>query len=120
MHCASQRADDSTIPLESLPETVQRTLKVFDRDDDGTLDVAELTRAADMYKDSQSMVKRLRKVVVVLFLVLVATIGVIVGLTAVVVEESKEAKVSSNGVQVRKGASTPVATGDVTAHGSIY
>ena len=53
----------------------------------------------------------MRRVVIILFVVLVAVVGVIVGLTAVVVEESKESKVSQSGVQTRNGGTAVVSNG---------
>ena len=52
-------------------------------------------------------------------MVLCATIGVITGLTVVVVESAKETKTSSSGITTVKGADTPTASGSVTVTSSI-
>ena len=106
-------AKEGSIALSTLPKEVQPSLKVFDVDGDGTVAPLELARAAELYKESKNSVKRLTRAVVVLFLVLVALVGTIIGLTAVVIEESKETKVDSSGVTTVKGADTPAATAAV-------
>lgn len=53
-------------------------------------------------EDSKNQVKKLTKAVIALFLVLVLTIGAIVGLVVVVVEGAKETKTSSS-VRVAEG-----------------
>ena len=58
-------------------------------------------------------------VVIILFLVLCATIGVITGLTVVVVESAKETKTSDSGITTVKGKDTPTATGSVSVSSSL-
>eukprot|EP00976_Prorocentrum_cordatum_P058416 1172696-Prorocentrum_minimum.AAC.1 len=121
MYCALKKSQkDGTISIATLPKELQPTLKVFDVDDDGSVAPLELARAAELYKDSKNQVKRLYKAVAVLFIILMALVGCIVGLVAVVVEESKESTVSGNGMSYVKGSSTPVVTGGVQAEASIY
>lgn len=88
-------------------------MEVFDVDGDGTVGTAELARAAELYKDSKNMVKRLTKAVAILFLVMIALVGTIVGLTAHVIESSKETETGDSGVTYVKGSNTPSATAGV-------
>ena len=73
-------------------------------------------RAAELYQDSKNMVKRLAKAVVVLFLVMVALVGTIVGLTAHVIESAKETETSGDGITYVKGTDQPTATGGIVSH----
>ena len=59
------------------------------------------------------MVKRLTKAVAILFLVMIALVGTIVGLTAHVIESSKETETGDSGVTYVKGSNTPSATAGV-------
>ena len=56
------------------------------------------------------MVKRLTKAGAILFLVMIALVGTIVGLTAHVIESSKETETGDSGVTYVKGSNTPSAT----------
>lgn len=47
-----QSFDD--IPLESFPDEVQKIMRVFDADGDGTISVSELVRGADLYVQSEN------------------------------------------------------------------
>ena len=117
MYAAAKKAnEEGCIALKSLPQDLQKTLQVFDVDGDGTVGTAELARAAELYQDSKNMVKRLAKAVAVLFLVMVALVGTIVGLTAHVIESAKETETSGDGITYVKGSDQPTATGRVTSY----
>ncbi|XRB11719.1 EF-hand domain-containing protein [Pseudoscourfieldia marina] len=103
---------EGSISIKTLPKEIQPTLKAFDVDGDGTVAPLELARAAELYKQSKKTAKRLMIFAGVLMVVLCALVGVIVGLTAVVVEESKESKASGDGTLTKKGTSTPIAVGE--------
>jgi hypothetical protein len=105
--------------LKSLPQDLQKTLQVFDVDGDGTVGTAELARAAELYQDSKNMVKRLAKAVAVLFLVMVALVGTIVGLTAHVIESAKETETGGDGITYVKGTDQPSATGGIVSYDSL-
>ena len=112
---------EGSIAIKTLPKEIQPTLKVFDVDGDGTVAPMELARGAELYKDSKKTAKRLTIFSGVLLLILLALVGVIVGLTAVVVEASKETKTDSKtGITFAKGSSKPSATAKVTKTDSIY
>ncbi|XRB19677.1 EF-hand domain-containing protein [Pseudoscourfieldia marina] len=112
---------EGSIAIKTLPKEIQATLKVFDVDGDGTVAPMELARGAELYKDSKKTAKRLTIFSGVLLLILCALVGVIVGLTAVVVENSKETKTDSKtGITYAKGSSKPSATAKVTKTDSIY
>jgi len=120
MYAAAKKAnEEGCIALKSLPQDLQKTLQVFDVDGDGTVGTAELARAAELYQDSKNMVKRLAKAVAVLFLVMVALVGTIVGLTAHVIESAKETETSGDGITYVKGSDQPTATGRVTSYDSL-
>ena len=65
------------------------------------------------------MVKRLAKAVAVLFLVMVALVGTIVGLTAHVIESAKETETSGDGITYVKGSNQPTATGRVSSYDTL-
>jgi len=110
---------DGSIAISTLPKEIQPSLKEFDVDGDGTVAPNELAMAAKMYKESKNQVKQLRRALAVVFLVLVLTIAAVVGLTAVVVEESKETKTRSDGITLVKGTNTPAAAATVTEVASL-
>ena len=120
MYAAAKKAnEEGCIALKSLPQDLQKALQVFDVDGDGTVGTAELARAAELYEDSKNMVKRLAKAVAVLFLVMVALVGTIVGLTAHVIESAKETETSGDGITYVKGSDQPTATGKVTSYDTL-
>ena len=120
MYAAAKKAkEEGCIALKSLPQDLQKTLQVFDVDGDGTVGTAELARAAELYQDSKNMVKRLAKAVAVLFLVMVALVGTIVGLTAHVIESAKETETSGDGITYVKGSDQPTATGTVRSYDTL-
>ena len=120
MYAAAKKAnEEGCIALKSLPQDLQKALQVFDVDGDGTVGTAELARAAELYEDSKNMVKRLAKAVAVLFLVMVALVGTIVGLTAHVIESAKETETSGDGITYVKGSDQPTATGRVTSYDTL-
>ena len=120
MYAAAKKAnEEGCIALKSLPQDLQKTLQVFDVDGDGTVGTAELARAAELYQDSKNMVKRLAKAVAVLFLVMVALVGTIVGLTAHVIESAKETETSGDGITFVKGTDQPTATGGIASYDSL-
>ena len=73
-----------------------------------------------MYKDSKNMTNRLIKAVAVLLLVMLALVGTIVGLTAHVIEESKETKTDTSGVTRVAGSDMPVSTGSIRVLNSLH
>ncbi|XRB19648.1 EF-hand domain-containing protein [Pseudoscourfieldia marina] len=105
---------EGSIAIKTLPKEIQPTLKVFDVDGDGTVAPMELARGAELYKESKKTTKRLTIFSGILLVILCALVGVIVGLTAVVVEASKETKTDSKtGITFAKGSGKPsAATGD--------
>lgn len=121
MYCEMKKANkEGSIAIKTLPKEIQPTLRVFDVDDDGTVAPLELARAAELYKQSRNQVRRLAMSVGVLLVILLALVGTIVGLVAVVVEESKETKVSVTGVSTAKGSSAVTATGTVRAQSTLF
>ena len=104
---------EGSIAIKTLPKEIQPTLKVFDVDGDGTVAPMELARGAELYKGSKKTAKRLMTFSGVLLLILCALVGVIVGLVAVVVENSKEMKTDVGGLTLAKGTSKPAATATV-------
>jgi len=121
MYCQMKKAHkDGSISIAALPKELQPTLKVFDVDGDGCVAPLELARAAELYKDSKNQVRRLVKAVAVLLTVLLLLVGTIVGLVAVVVEESKESEVSGSGVSFLKDSSTPVSTAAVRTETTVF
>jgi len=116
-------AKTKVVPVEKKEESVvytaEYTFSELDVDGDGTVGTAELARAAELYQDSKNMVKRLAKAVAVLFLVMVALVGTIVGLTAHVIESAKETETSGDGITYVKGSDQPTATGRVTSYDTL-
>ena len=112
---------EGSIAIKTLPKEIQPTLKVFDVDGDGTVAPMELARGAELYKGSKKTAKRLMTFSGVLLLILCALVGVIVGLVAVVVENSKESKVDADGVLNTKGdSSKPVASASLSVSLDLY
>ncbi|XRB13664.1 EF-hand domain-containing protein [Pseudoscourfieldia marina] len=112
---------EGSIAIKTLPKEIQPTLKVFDVDGDGTVAPMELARGAELYKESKKTTKRLTIFSGILLVILCALVGVIVGLTAVVVEASKETKTDDKtGITFAKGSGKPSAAAKVTKTDSIY
>ena len=101
---------DGEIPVSTLPKAIQPSLRAFDLDGSGSISPLELSRGAELYRDSKNQNKKLKKVVIALFVVLSLTVAVISGLTFVVVESAKETNTSPSGVMTVKGSTKPVAT----------
>jgi hypothetical protein len=79
------------------------------------------SRAADLYKDSKNLTKRLTKAVAVLLFIMLALVGTIVGLTAHVIEQAKDSKPGANGVMMSTGASpAPVSTGRAKEEHTLF
>jgi hypothetical protein len=106
-------AKDGNIALSQLPKELRPTLKVFDVDNDGTVGAVELANAAQMYKDSKNMTKRLTKAVAVLLFIMIALVGTIVGLTAHVIETSKETKMDGGQMVTPSGQSVSTGTNEL-------
>ena len=111
---------EGSIAIKTLPKEIQATLKVFDVDNDGTVAPMELARGAELYKESKKTAKRLTIFSGVLLVILCALVGVIVGLTAVVVEESKETKTGGSGITTVKGSDKPAATAAVVKSMTLF
>ena len=102
--------DNDAISIKAFPPGVRKSIAVFDSDGDGSVKMDELIRAADMYHASKQQSRRLLVVASVLLLVLCATVGIMAGLTAVIVEESKETTVNGKGELVNKDNGKTLAT----------
>ncbi|XRA98799.1 EF-hand domain-containing protein [Pycnococcus provasolii] len=102
--------DDSSISLKAFPAVLREHLDVFDKDGDGSVNLNELLHASDLYRESKKRTKRLVVLSSVLLLLMTLLIGVITGLTAVVVEESKETKVGEGGELTSKTTGKTLAT----------
>ncbi|XRB17304.1 EF-hand domain-containing protein [Pseudoscourfieldia marina] len=111
---------EGSIAIKTLPKEIQPTLKVFDVDGDGTVAPMELARGAELYKESKKTTKRLTIFSGILLVILCALVGVIVGLVAVVVENSKETKTDGSGITTVKGSSTIAATAAVVKTRTLY
>jgi len=111
---------EGSIAITTLPKEIQPTLKVFDVDGDGTVAPMELARGAELYKESKKTTKRLTIFSGILLVILCALVGVIVGLVAVVVENSKETKTDGSGITTVKGTSTVAATAAVVKTRTLY
>ena len=72
---------DGEIPVSTLPKAIQPSLKAFDLDGSGSISPLELSRGAELYKDSKNQNNKLKKVILALFVVLSLTVAVISGLT---------------------------------------
>lgn len=110
---------DGSIFISNLPEVLQAPLKAFDTDGDGTIDANELGHAAMLYTESKKQVKRLTKQITVLIFVLAMLCAAMAGLTAWVVEASKETKTDITGITLVAGSTTPAATAVVSQELSL-
>ena len=97
---AARAAEDGSIPIGQLPKELRPALKTFDTDGDGTIDPMELARGAELYAESKNMVKKLTRLAVGLLVLISVTIAAITGLTATVVELSKEVKAGTDGTML--------------------
>ena len=109
----AQTAADGSISISQLPKELHPPLSAFDTDGDGTIDASELAIAAQLYKDSKDTVKKLTKMLVALVLLLAVLIAAIGGLTAWVVESSKETKTDASGITMLAGTNMPSGTATV-------
>ncbi|XRA99907.1 EF-hand domain-containing protein [Pycnococcus provasolii] len=121
MYAEMKKANrEGSISIKTLPKEIQYTLRAFDVDGDGTVAPMELARGAQLYKESKQTTKRLMIFSGVLLIVMCALVAVIVSLTAVVVEETKETKADNSGALVKKGTSTPVGTAKATKSLALF
>lgn len=79
----------------------------------------ELARAAELYLKSKQKAKNLSKAVAGLSFILILLVFAIVGMTAQVLEMSKETKTGSDGITVVAGSDKPSASASVATQGSI-
>ena len=112
-------AKDGCIAIASLPKEIQPTLAVFDVDGDGSVAPVELARAAELYQKSKQKSKQLTKIVAGLSFVLILLAFAIVGMTAQVIEMSKETSTSADGVTRVAGSDQAAATGAVQQEDSL-
>ena len=91
----------------------------FVQDGDGTVRTSELVHAAELYRAEKKQTALLMKISIALFVIVFTMIGLIVGLTAVVVEESKETKVKGDVLKI-KGSDNTVATAAVEGSFDVY
>lgn len=110
---------EGCISISSLPREIQPTLKAFDVDGDGSVAPIELARAAELYTESKQRAKKLGKIVAGLSFILILLVFAIVGMTAQVIEMSKETKTSSDGITTVAGSDNPAATAQVQRQSSI-
>lgn len=92
--------------LSTIPDDLQEALSEFDIDGGGVLRVEDIVQAAKLYRDSQDVRKKLYKLLLGLGVFVFLLLGAITGLTAAMVELSKDTKPSSSGVMTLKGSDT--------------
>jgi hypothetical protein len=86
---------------------------------DGSVAPVELARAAELYTKSKQKAKNLTKAVAGLSLILILLVFAIVGMTAQVIEMSKETQTSGDGITTVAGSDQPAATGQVQQQSSL-
>ena len=94
--------------LSTIPDDLQEALSEFDIDGGGVLRVDDIVQAAKLYRDSQDVRKKLYKLLLGLGVFVFILLGAITGLTAAMVELSKDTKPDASGVAVLKGTKTMV------------
>ena len=102
---------------------LQATLRGFDKDDSGTVDLVELRAAAEMMRRTRAQGQVLKKVVLVLAVLLLVSVGINAALTFAVIEAAKELEVGWDDVlQVkgRKGSWSPVATASAVREVGVF
>lgn len=113
-------ADSSdAISIKAFPNSIRDSLGVFDKDGDGSVNMNELMHAADLYRESKQQTKRLVRLVIGLVTALFLVIGAIVGLTAAVVELSKETSVKDDGVLRSKAKNVPIKVASQLSQGDL-
>ncbi len=78
------------IALSEFPPAVQETVKCFDLSGDGNVNAVELARAAQLYREAADTAKRWRRAAIALGLLLLVVLGVLLGLTYVIVDSAKD------------------------------
>ena len=76
--------------------------------------------AAKLYHESKKQNKRLMKAVALLLFVLLGLVGAIVGLTATVIEASKETKTDASGITRVAGSDVPASSGSIIVQNSLH
>ena len=102
---------------------LQATLRGFDKDDSGTVDLVELRAAAEVMRRTRAQGQVLKKVVLVLAVLLLVSVGINAALTFAVIEAAKELEVGWDDVlQVkgRKGSWSPVATASAVREVDVF
>ena len=102
---------------------LQATLRGFDKDDSGTVDLVELRAAAEMMRRTRAQGQVLKKVILVLAVLLLVSVGINAALTFAVIEAAKELEVGWDDVlQVkgRKGSWSPVATASAMREVDVF
>ena len=102
---------------------LQATLRGFDKDDSGTVDLVELRALAELMRRTRAQGQVLKKVVLVLAVLLLVSVGINAALTFAVIEAAKELEVGWDDVlQVkgRKGSWSPVATASAVREVDVF
>jgi hypothetical protein len=86
---------------------------------DGSVAPVELARAAELYTKSKQKNKNLMKLVGGLSLILILLVFAIVGMTARVIEMSKETQTDDNGITTVAGSDQPASTAQVNQQGEL-
>jgi len=89
------------IALSEFPPAVQETVKCFDLSGDGHVNAVELARAAQLYREAADTAKRWRRAALTLGLLLLVVLGVLLGLTYVIVDSSKETELVGDRLTAR-------------------
>ena len=92
--------------LSTIPDDLQEALSEFDIDGGGVLRVDDIVQAAKLYRDSQDVRKKLYKLLLGLGVFVFILLGAITGLTAAMVELSKDTKPDASGTMTLKGSDT--------------
>lgn len=98
------------MPLDAYPKAVQDKIALFDVNGDGFVEMHELERAAELYKESKNTSKRLGMLVVSLVVIIGVLVGVTAACTYAVVENAKETEASTDGSLHLKDKPNVIAT----------
>ena len=104
------RSTKPYFPTQSFPESLQPILKIFDSNQDGTVSADELTQAALLFSQQRKRTRLYRNMLIVVSFAALLIVGAVVGLTAAVVELSKESHVQG-GALVSSTSNEVVRTG---------
>jgi len=99
--------------LDAEEKKLVQTLKSMDKDSDGKIDIMDIVKIAETRVQNTNKIKNLKKLIVVLIIAFLVTLGAILGIVIAANEATKDTKPKGEGV-IKATNGDPVGMGGAT------